>query len=75
MKEMEQGASPAELESDVRARALLEEIRSRGLDRVAHLLAQESEATVATLLTLLFRPKKGIVGYAIRITPRKPSAI
>ena len=60
MKEMEQGASPAELESGVRARALVEEIRSRGLDRVAHLLGQESEATVATLLSLL--PERDVVG-------------
>ena len=73
MKEMEQGASPAELESDVRARALLEEIRSRGLDRVAHLLAQESEATVATLLTLL--PERDVAALLPTLEADRRTAI
>lgn len=73
MKEMEQGASPAELESGVRARALVEEIRSRGLDRVAHLLGQESEATVATLLSLL--PERDVVALLPTLEADRRTAI
>jgi magnesium transporter len=53
MKERAQQASPAEQENSTRARILLDAIRSRGLYAVAPLLAHESEATIATLLTLL----------------------
>ena len=45
--------SPAEQERHARARCLIENIHSQGLQGAARLLDHESEPTIATLLTLL----------------------
>ncbi len=53
MVDKEHATSLPEQVAGARAKALLDEIRSRGLHGVAQLLAHESIATIATLLTLL----------------------
>ncbi len=53
MEDKEHAASLPEQVDGARAKALLDEIRSRGIHGVAQLLAHESIATIATLLTLL----------------------